>query len=72
VFGILILGGGPILGGWLHGLLSERFAGIEGGIDYSPLWLTVSMIGLGAALAFAALFRDRSGEVPSTVSREPA
>jgi hypothetical protein len=70
VFGILILGGGPILGGWIHGRLSERFALVEGGVDYSQLWLTVSMIGLGAALAFVALFRDRSRAVGS--SGEPA
>jgi nucleoside transporter len=70
VFGILILGGGPILGGWLSGRLSEAFQGPEG-LDYSRLWLTVSLIGLGAAIAFVALFRNQWGEVGSTVSREP-
>jgi nucleoside transporter len=72
VFGILILGGGPILGGWLHGRLSERYARVEGGVDYSQLWLTVSMIGLAAALAFGTLFRDRSRQVGSTIPGEPA
>jgi nucleoside transporter len=72
VFGILILGGGPVIGGWLSGRLSERFTLVEGGVDYSELWLTVSLIGLGAAFAFVALFRDRSREVPSTISGELA
>jgi nucleoside transporter len=63
VFGILILGGGPVIGGWLSGRLSEVYATPEGAIDYSQLWNTVSMIALGAALAFVTFFRDRSRKV---------
>jgi nucleoside transporter len=72
VFGILILGGGPVIGGWLSGRLSERFQKLEGGIDYGGLWLVVSLIGLAAAVVFAALFRDRPRQVPSEISGEPA
>jgi hypothetical protein len=36
VFGILILGGGPVLGGWLSGFLSERYT-TGGALDYSAL-----------------------------------
>ena len=67
VFGILILGGGPVIGGWLSGHLEETYRTAQGGVDYSRLWLTVSLIGLGAALAFATLFRDRSRRVGSTL-----
>jgi hypothetical protein len=68
VFGILILGGGPVIGGWLSGRLEATFAEPEGGVDYGGLWNVVSLIGLAAALAFAALFRDRTGQVGSTGS----
>jgi len=60
VFGILILGGGPVLGGMLSGWLSEHYKTAEGKVDFSQLWLVVSGIGLGAALVFAAFFRDRT------------
>ena len=61
VFGILILGGGPVIGGWLSGVARAEVPQAEGGVDYSQLWLTVSMIGLGArASRSRALFRDRS------------
>jgi len=59
VFGILILGGGPVLGGWLSGYLGERFTGPEG-LDFSPLWLTLSLIGLATAVGFVAFFRDET------------
>jgi nucleoside transporter len=59
VFGILILGGGPVLGGWLSGYLGERFTGPEG-LDFSPLWLTLSVIGLVTAIGFITFFRDET------------
>jgi hypothetical protein len=67
VFGILILGGGPVIGGMLSGWLQDTYAAGGGGVDYGALWRVVSLIGLGAALFFYLAFRER-GEV----TREPA
>ena len=59
VFGILILGGGPVLGGLLSGWLADSYANVGGQVDYGALWRVVSLIGLGSAVFFWALFRDR-------------
>lgn len=56
VFGILILGGGPVLGGMLSGALQAAHT-VGGVVDYGALWRVVSLIGLASAVAFAALFR---------------
>jgi MFS family permease len=59
VYGILILGGGPVLGGALSGFLGERFLA-AGGPGFAPVWLTLSLLGLAAAVLFALLFRDET------------
>ena len=59
VFGILILGGGPVLGGLLSGWLADTYARTGGQIDYGALWRVVSLIGLAAAIFFWAFFRER-------------
>ncbi len=61
VFGILILGGGPVIGGFLSGWLQDSYAaGQEGaGVDYGALWRVVSLIGLATTVFFWALFRER-------------
>jgi nucleoside transporter len=59
VFGILILGGGPVLGGLLSGWLADTYARTGGQVDYGALWRVVSLIGLAAAVFFWALFRER-------------
>ncbi len=59
VFGILILGGGPVLGGLLSGWLADSYARTGGQVDYGALWRVVSLIGLAAAVFFWALFRER-------------
>jgi nucleoside transporter len=59
VFGILILGGGPVIGGWLSGWLQERHT-LNGTVDFRALWQVVSVIGLATAVGFWALFRERS------------
>jgi nucleoside transporter len=64
VFGILILGGGPVLGGMLSGYLQALYT-TGTVVDYGSLWRVVAMIGLGAGILFVALFRPRvavSGE----------
>jgi MFS family permease len=58
VFGILILGGGPVLGGMLSGYLQALYT-TGTVVDYGSLWRVVAMIGLGAGILFVALFRPR-------------
>ncbi|MGH7560265.1 MAG: MFS transporter [Gemmatimonadales bacterium] len=67
VFGILILGGGPVLGGMLSGWLQDTYAATGGGVDYGALWRVVSLIGLATAIFFYLAFRERrapAGDVP--------
>ena len=59
VFGILILGGGPVLGGVLSGWLADHYAHTASGVDFGALWRVVSLIGLAAAVFFWVLFRER-------------
>jgi len=66
VFGILILGGGPVIGGLLSGWLQDTYAAGGGGVDYGALWRVVSLVGLAAALFFYLAFRERS-----EVARQP-
>lgn len=57
VFGILILGGGPVIGGWLSGVLQAQFT-TAGVVAYGSLWQVVSLIGLATAVLFWGLFRE--------------
>lgn len=58
VFGIIILGGGPVLGGVLSGWLANHYA-TPTGVDFAALWRVVAFIGLGTGLFFLAAFRER-------------
>lgn len=60
VFGIIILGGGPVLGGLLSGWLQDRYTVPGAGLDFAGLWRVVAFIGLAAATFFFGLFRARS------------
>jgi len=71
VFGILILGGGPVLGGILSGWLAEVYALPNGGLDFAALWRVVAYIGLVAGIAFLVLFRERSGPAPAVPVSNP-
>ena len=64
VFGIIILGGGPVIGGWLSGYLQNIYT-VENIFNYSKFWYTVSAIGLATMIFFYALFREQ------LVQREP-
>lgn len=64
VFGILILGGGPVLGGMLSGWLQARYTLLDGSVDFGALWRVLAMLGLGSALVFVTLFRDRQRVTP--------
>jgi MFS family permease len=59
VFGIIILGGGPVLGGLLAGWLADTYAQSGGTLDYGALWRVVSLIGLAATLFVWVGFRER-------------
>ena len=61
VFGIIILGGGPVIGGWLSGYLQETFTQ-AGLFDYSPFWYTLSAVGFITALFFGVMFREQVEE----------
>jgi len=58
VFGIIILGGGPVIGGWLSGYLQNIFT-VNGVFNYSHFWYTVSAIGLVATIFFYISFREQ-------------
>jgi nucleoside transporter len=60
VFGILILGGGPVLGGILSGWLQAQHTLSDGSVDYAGLWRIVAMIGLLTAILFWAMFREKA------------
>ncbi len=61
VFGIIILGGGPVIGGWLSGFLQEKFT-VEGVFNYAPFWYTLSAVGFAAAIFFVLMFREQLKE----------
>jgi nucleoside transporter len=58
VFGIIILGGGPVLGGILSGVLADRYGG-AGGVDFASIWRVTAFIGLAAAVFFYSMFREK-------------
>ena len=60
VFGIIILGVGPVLAAPFLGMLATWFSNADGSLDYAGLWRTLSAIGLLTAIGFAALFRDET------------
>lgn len=59
LFGILI-GIGPIIGGWLNGFLAGLCTPEGGAMDYTKFWYTVAAIGLGATLVLGVFFRDET------------
>jgi len=61
VFGIIILGGGPVIGGWLSGYLQETYTQ-EGLFNYAPFWYTLSAVGFVTALFFGFMFREQVEE----------
>ncbi len=59
VFGIVILGGGPVLGGFLSGYLESVFK-VAGVLDFSRFWYVLAGAGLVTGVFFVALFRDET------------
>ena len=64
VFGIIIFGGGPVVGGWLSGYLQNIYT-LDGVFNYSGFWYTLAGIGLIVTLLFYSSFN-------STLSKETA
>jgi len=61
LFGILI-GIGPVIGGWLNGFLAGLCTPAGGKLDYTGYWYTIAAIGLVATVVLAAMFRDETGK----------
>ena len=57
VFGIIILGGGAVLGGWLSGFLQSTFS-TNNVLNFSQFWYSVSIVGLVATIFFFTSFND--------------
>ncbi len=61
VYGIMILGGGPILGGKLNGWLGETF--LNNGLEppsYTGFWWTLAGIGAATMLILLISFQDKT------------
>ena len=58
VFGIIILGGGPVIGGWLSGYLQNMYT-VENVFSFSNFWYTMSAIGLVTMIVFFMLFQEQ-------------
>ena len=65
VFGIVILGLGPVLAAPVLQVLSEAFTNDAGVLDYSALWYSLSALALVTMLGFGALFRDQTSQTPT-------
>ena len=61
VFGIIILGGGPVIGGWLSGYLQNIYT-LDGVFNYSDFWYSLSFIGLLTTLFFYFSFQTQLGK----------
>ena len=60
VFGIIILGGGPVLSGFLSGALENVYTPEGGDFNFSQFWYTLAVIGLVATLFFVYFFRSET------------
>ena len=61
VFGIIILGGGPVIGGWLSGYLQNIYT-LDGVFNYSDFWYSLSLIGLITTIFFYFSFQTQLGK----------
>ena len=61
VFGIIILGGGPVIGGWLSGYLQNIYT-LDEVFNYSDFWYTLSLIGLLTTIFFYFSFQPQLGK----------
>ena len=61
VFCIIILGGGPVIGGWLSGYLQNIYT-LDGVFNYSDFWYSLSLIGLLTTIFFYFSFQTQLGK----------
>ena len=61
VFGIIIFGGGPVVGGWLSGKLQEIYT-VAGIFNYSNFWYTLAGMGLVTGILFFFFFSEQLKE----------
>ena len=61
VFGIIILGGGPVIGGWLSGFLQSANT-INNVFNFSTFWHTLSIIGFITTVLFFMFFKEELAE----------
>ncbi|MBC8346581.1 MAG: MFS transporter [Candidatus Marinimicrobia bacterium] len=57
VFGIIILGGGPVIGGWLSGYLQEMYTA-NGVFNFSNFWYTIAGLSILTTVFFFTSFRE--------------
>ncbi|MBT3501924.1 MAG: MFS transporter [Candidatus Marinimicrobia bacterium] len=57
VFGIIILGGGPVIGGWLSGFLQEYYT-VNGVFNFSNFWYTIAGLSILTTVFFFTSFRE--------------
>jgi len=62
----ILLGAGPVLGGWLNGFLAKHFTPPGGTLNYAGFWYTAAAIGLVATVVLAVLFRDEGKQAEET------
>ena len=61
VFGIIILGGGPVIGGWLSGFLQSANT-VNNVFNFSTFWYTLSLIGFITTVLFFMFFKEELAE----------
>ena len=61
VFGIIILGGGPVIGGWLSGFLQSANT-VNNVFNFSTFWYTLSIIGFITTVLFFMFFKEELAE----------
>jgi len=57
VFGIIILGGGPVIGGWISGYLQEMYTA-NGVFNFSNFWYTIAGLSILTTVFFFTSFRE--------------
>ena len=57
VFGIIILGGGPVIGGWLSGFLQEYYT-VNDVFNFSNFWYTIAGLSILTTVFFFTSFRE--------------
>lgn len=70
VFGIMILGGGPVLASLLVPFLVGVFPQVDGGPNFSAIWYTLSAIALVTGIFFITAFRDQIPDRGDEMSQE--